>query len=107
MQVTLFDGYPDYIGRRFAFAGKGVGPSSYSQTTKDVVVLPTFQNYIDAIVASNTVSGTYQLRAKPSVASVRATWVFTWIVTATGLEVANGVNLSAETVIVHGFGGRY
>lgn len=107
MTLTMFSGYPDKIGKRFAFTANAVGPTSYSQTTKDVVTLPGYQNYIDSIHASLTVSGTYLLRAQPSLAGARAAWKFTWVVVATGVEVAGATNLSAEKVIVSGFGGQY
>lgn len=107
MTPVALSGYPDYVGRRFTFVGLGAGPSSYSQTTKDVVTLPGFQNYIDQMVGSTSVSGTYLVRAQPVTGGARSVWRFTWIVVATGLEVANAVNLSAEKVQVMALGGRY
>ena len=107
MNLTLLPGYPDRIGKRFAFAGSGVGPTSYSQTTKDPIALPGFQNYIDVLHGAATVSGTYTVRPIPSAAGPRATWKLTWVVIATGAEVANGVNLSAEKVQLGGLGGTY
>lgn len=107
MNLILYKGYPDRIGRRFAFAGSGVGPASYSQTTKDPVALPVFNTFIDVLHGATTVSGTYTVRALPSGAGPRASWKLAWIVVATGAEVANAVNLSAETVILGGLGGMY
>jgi hypothetical protein len=40
MQLTLLHGYPDLIGKRFAFVGYGTGPASYSRTTGDAIALP-------------------------------------------------------------------
>jgi hypothetical protein len=107
MNLVLLKGYPDKIGRRQAFVGTGVGPASYSQTTRDVVNIPQFQNYIDVLHGAVTVSGTYTVQAIPSSVGPRATWKLRWIVFATGAEVANGVNLSAESVVLGGLGGTY
>lgn len=108
MNVTLLHGYPDYVGKRFIWAGYGIGPSSYSQTTGDAFVVPGFQYQIDTVQSGGlSVSGTYFVRAKPSLGGARATWVLKWYVTSTNAEVANAVDLSAETVQFGGFGGRY
>lgn len=107
MIFNLNPGYPDRMGKRFAFVGSGVGPTSYSQTTKDPIALPGYQNYIDSMTGASTVSGTYIVRPIPSAIGPRGTWKLTWIVTATGAEVANAVNLSAEKVVLSGFGGVY
>jgi hypothetical protein len=107
MVITLFKGYPDRIGKRYAFAGVGSGPSSYSQTTKDPVSVPVFNTYIDVLHGGVTVSGTYIVRAVPSVGGVRATWKLTWVTASSGTEVSGGVDLSAERIILGGFGGMY
>lgn len=107
MNLNLYHGYPDLIGKRFAFAGYGVGPTSYSQTTKDPLSIPPYQNYIDVVHGGITVSGTYTVQAMPSGQGPRQTWKLRWVVFATGVEVANGINLSGETVILGGLGGRY
>lgn len=107
MQLTLLHGYPDLIGKRYAFVGYGTGPASYSRTTGDAIALPSFQNYIDAINGATSVSGTYEVRAVPSIVGPRATWALHWYVIATGAEVANAVDLSAEKVQLSGFGGTY
>ena len=107
MNLTLLKGYPDNIGRRKAFVGSGAGPTSYSQTTKDVLNMPLFGNYFDVVTGAATVSGTYIVRPIPSAASARATWKLTWVVVATGAEVANGIDLSAERVLLSGFMGQY
>ncbi len=107
MNLVLLKGYPDKIGRRQAFVGTGIGPKSYSQTTRDPVLLPQFQNYIDVLHGGITVSGTYTVQAIPSAAGPRATWKLRWIVFATGAEVANAVDLSAESVVLGGLSGQY
>ena len=108
MQVTLLHGYPDYIGKRLAWAGYGNGPASYVQSTGDPIVIPRFQNYIDTVNGSvQSVSGTYTVVARPSGVGPRRTWALHWFVTSTGAEVANAVNLSAEQVQIGGFGGVY
>lgn len=107
MQVTLLHGYPDYIGKRFAWAGYGNGPKSYV-TGGDPVTLPGFQNYIDIVFASGfSLSKLYNVDPVNSANGQRATWKMIWVVFSTGLEVANGVDLSAETVQIGGFGGTY
>jgi hypothetical protein len=114
MQFTLQHGYPDYVGRRFLFCGSGKGPASYvntgtQSTSGDPLALPRFDNYIDAITTggNQSVSGTYYYHAQSSGPGPRATWVLRYFVTSTNAEVANGVNLSAETFVVGGFGGDY
>lgn len=111
--LSLFHGYPDYVGKRFTFAGNYVGPTSYTNTsniatTGDPFQLPGFQNYIDALdFSSVSVSGTYLVRFRPSGAGPRATWKAVWYTISSGTEVTNATNLSAETVIVKGLGGVY
>ena len=107
MILNLLHGYPDNIGRRFAYAGWGLGPTSYSQTTADPIQLPGYQNYIDSMQVSPSVSGTFYARAIPSGKGPRATWKIKYYVAATNAEVANAVNLSAEVFNVSGFGGVY
>ncbi len=109
MTLTYLPGYPDRIGKRFAFVGTGNGPAAYV-TGGDTVTLPSFQNYIDAILSSSiaTVSGTYTVRAIPSVGGKRATWKLKWYTTAAPqTEVSANTNLSAEVLVVAGFGGMY
>ena len=107
MSFTMQKGYPDYIGKRYAFCGNNVGPSSYLRSTGDALDDGQFQGQIDAVFVSESVSGTYFVRARPSAAGPRATWALHWYVVSGGAEVADAVDLSAETVIVAGFGGRY
>jgi len=109
MQVTLLKGYPDRVGKRFVWAGFGTGPSSYA-TGGDSVDLGLFQNYIDSIDSSGilTVSGTYIVRAIPSLGGPRATWKLKWYAASSPqTEVTAATNLSAETVMISGKGGVY
>lgn len=107
MQLTLLKGYPDEIGKRFAFVGFGNGPKPYV-TGGDPVVLPGFQNYIDLLMSGGfAVSGTYYVDAIQVGVGARQVWKLIWTVSATDAEVANGVDLSAEKIQVGGFGGVY
>lgn len=107
MNLTIQQGYPDNIGRKEAFVGYGTGPASYSQTTGDPLAQFAFQKFYDAVDTAVSVSGTYYARAVPDGAGPRQNWKLKWYVTATNAEVANGVNLSAETMTVFGFCSRY
>lgn len=107
MQLTLLHGYPDYMGKRFAFVGSGKGPAAYV-TGGDPVTLPGYKNYIDLLMSGGfSVSGTYYVDAIQVGVGARQTWKLVWTVTATDAEVGNGVNLSAESIQVGGFGGDY
>jgi hypothetical protein len=108
MQVTLFHGYPDKIGRRSAWCGTGTGPTSYTggSAPTDQVLVGPYQFYIDAITEiSISVSGNYYAIAQPSLAGVRAVWYLRYFTASTGAEVSNSTNLSAEKFIISGFGG--
>jgi hypothetical protein len=112
MQITFLKGYPDYVGKRFIWAGSGSGPASYvntgtNGTSGDPLIFPRFQNYIDTANGDFTVSGTYYVHAQQASVAGRPAWRLRWYVSATNAEVANGVNLSAEQLIVGGFGGVY
>lgn len=111
MQLTFLKGYPDYVGKRFVFVGFGNGPASYVQITNtgggDPIVLPRYDNYIDFIGGAESVSRTYLLRMVPVAVGNRPTFRIQWVVISTGVEVAAGVNLSAEQAQLAGFGGVY
>ena len=106
--IALFKGYPDYIGKRLAFAGSYTGPKSYV-TGGDPIQLPGFQNYIDSIDGARaSVSGTYVVTPIPSVAGPRATWKLKWSTyAAPQTEVAAATDLSGESFIISGLGGVY
>jgi hypothetical protein len=108
MNVTLFHGYPDRVGKRSIWVGSGNGPASYvgGSAPTDQIIINQFQFYIDAITEiSVSVSGTYYAIAQPSVAGVRANWFLRYYTASTGAEVSNATNLSAEKFIISGFGG--
>lgn len=107
--ISLFKGYPDRIGKRFAWCGSYAGPASYV-SGGDPVQLPTFDNFIDSIESNGnlSVSGTYVVRAIPSAAGARATWKLKWYTAAAPqTEVSAATNLSAESFILSGLGGTY
>jgi hypothetical protein len=111
MQITFLKGYPDYVGKRFVFVAYGSGPASYVQVTAtgggDPLVLPVYGAYLDFVGGATSVSRTYTLRPVPVAVGNRPSYRLQWIVVATGLEVAGGVNLSAESAQIGGFGGVY
>ena len=116
MQLTFLHGYPDYIGKRFAFCGFGKGPKSYAVKTGsastaegggDVVQIPRFQNYFDIIFPAMSLSGTYLVYPYPVASGPRQTWSLKWVTASTGAEVSAATDLSAETVQLGGFGGVY
>lgn len=113
MVLTLNHGYPDYIGKRFAFCGYGTGPTSYAGGTLggDTVTLPGFGNYIDDISGvSVSVSGNYiAIPTNGGVGARQKNLVryFAFSATGIGAEVSNTTNLSAEKFVLSGFGGVY
>jgi hypothetical protein len=95
------------IGQRKLFVFPSVGPTSYSQTTGDVVVAPVGV-YIDYIAPTMSVSKTYEVRFFPSaVNTTRATWTAKWYVISSGAEVGNAVNLSGESIQTLAVGGEF
>lgn len=113
MKLTFLHGYPDLIGKRYAFCGTGTGPTSYVQKTSspsgggDIVQAPRFQNYFDVIFPAMSLSGTYVVYPYPVGSGARQTWALKWVTISTGAEVTAATNLSAETVQLAGFGGNY
>jgi len=100
--------YPEFVGRRALIVGSATGPSSYSQTTGDVVSLTLLNYYIDAIAGVvQTVSGTYFVRFRPAGTGPRQAWSAHWYVTSSGAEVGNATNLSAESIQVGAFVGQF
>lgn len=106
MQVNLIPGYPDRIGKRFAWAGFVTGPTSYNPVTGDLLTLPGFQNYIDSCSFGFDSNRLFMVIAIPNAAGKRPTWVLHWY-NIFGVEVLAGVNLSAVQVQLFGFGGTY
>jgi hypothetical protein len=109
MILTMFNGYPDFIGYRQSFCGSGAGPASYSQTTGDPLTLSNNRRFIDDVASGwkLSLSGNYYVRPWVQVAGERQAWTLLWYVTATNVQVANGINLAAETVVLSGFCGQF
>jgi hypothetical protein len=100
--------YPEFVGRRAIIVGSGAGPVSYSQATGDPVSLTLPNFYVDAIPGGvQSVSGNYWVQPRPSGVGARQTWALHWFVTSTGAEVANAINLSAESVQLGAFVGQF
>lgn len=96
MQLTLLKGYPDYVGKRFMWAGYGNGPSSYVFGVGDPIVLPRYENYIDSAFPAMSVSGNYIVQPQPTGVGTRQTWNVRWLYTqAQGLGVDGVVIASA------------
>lgn len=107
MDITLYQGYPDRVGRRFIWAGYG-SPGTYA-TGGVSIVLPGFELYIDSVDSSGilSLSGNYWGQAIPSAKGPRATWKFI-IYSAGGFtQVPDKTNLAAETFVLSGKGGTY
>jgi hypothetical protein len=107
MILQFFNGYPDFIGYRQAFAGSGTGPASYV-TGGDPVTLQNPRRFIDVFFGGAlTLSGTYYVLPIPAAAEERTTWKAVWRVTSTNAEVGAAVDLSGETVVLGGFCGQF
>jgi hypothetical protein len=65
VDITLNQGYPDRVGRRYIFCGSSVGPTSYT-TGGESLNLGQFNNYIDVVIPALSVSGTYILYGIPT-----------------------------------------
>lgn len=108
MQLTLLLGYPDYIGKRMALCGYGIGPASYV-STGDPVYFARYNNYIDILFPSQSVSGTYLVTPIPSSYGARATWSVLWTAVAgkvASLAIATaGSGQTPGTYIVAATGG--
>ena len=107
MQITLFPGYPDLMGRRQAFVGYGAAPTTYSSSVGDQIVIPGYEKYIDCILEIPLDStGTAYGVAKPSFAGPRATWNIIYY-TAAGALVTTASQLAGLNFVVSGFFGEY
>lgn len=73
MLIAYFHGYPDRIGRRFAYVGAGT-PGATAPTAGDPVSLPSYNNYIDSLTVGLSISGAFQGRGNASAAAARANW---------------------------------
>lgn len=108
MQLTFLHGYPDYVGKRFIWAGYGNGPASYVPTG-DQLFFPRYDNYIDTVSGSTSISGNYTVRAQPSSYGARASWFLLWAGVAGGvasLAIAGaGTGQTPGTYLVPATGG--
>lgn len=112
MQITFLKGYPDYIGKRYAWAGFGNGPSSYAPATGDPVFFPRYDNYVDAIPDCSSQSGNYTLKFVPSLVGARAAWSAFWyysgrqgVLSVVQLAAGVGMTVGSYTVAATGGGG--
>jgi hypothetical protein len=106
VDVTLNQGYPDKVGRRYIFCGSSAGPTSYT-TGGETLNIGQFNNYVDVVFPALSVSGTYILYGIPSAIGPRATWKAYIVTASTGAQVSALTNLSAEKFVVAGYGGQY
>lgn len=108
MQLTLLHGYPDRVGRRAIFVGFGHGPTSYvgGNSPTDLVIVPVFQFYIDAIPPAVSSDGFYEVRFQPAGYGPRIAWHARYFSQGSG-EAANGTDLSASIFQISGYGGFY
>lgn len=108
MQLTLFHGYPDYVGKRFIYLGSGKGPATYV-TSGDPIVLPRYNNYIDNIIDAVTIGGAYAIKGIPLGLGPRANWVLQWsgvLGTVASLAIAGaGSAQTPGTYLVSATGG--
>lgn len=106
MQLTLFPGYPDLMGRRMAFVGYGPAPTTYSNnatTGGDTLFVPGYDSYIDCVLEIPLdPTGTAFGVAQPSIAGPRATWKIFYY-TAAGAQVTTASQLTGLNFIVSGF----
>lgn len=98
------------VGQRKLYCVYGNGPSSYSQTTGDVIRLgPGI--YIDDVLDNLrlSVSGNYFVVPQADAGgTTRANWHWHWFTGGTAFtEVNNGVDLSAEVVQFTVLGGEF
>lgn len=100
----------NYTGPASYFNGGGAGNlngeiiDSIGGLTQIAAANTPLRN-IDAIIPSNSVSGTFRVEPEPSAVGPVKRWFMRWFVIATAVEVANAFNLSAETVILTIIGG--
>jgi hypothetical protein len=114
MQPKLLHGYPDLVGKREIFCFNVKGPKPYVNTATfatsgDPVPVNAlgYQDYIDVIFSAVSISGTYIVRGVPTTVGPRPSWNLHWYTESSGTEVSNGTDLSAESVQIGGFCGKY
>ena len=95
-------------GGRFTRQNRGVvvGPTSYANPGGQAIYSKSFGlRGFQHIACSMSVSGTYYGMWQPASTNPGNTDHIHWFVTATGVEVGNGINLSAESLVVFVQGG--
>lgn len=109
MQLTLLKGYPDLIGRRQAICGYGTGPAVYNSTTGDIVTIPGYERYIDALFGGVLdTTGAIIAYARPSGSGARQTWALFYATASSGAALANSSTAAAGlTFQIGGFVGEY
>ena len=119
-KLTKWPGSRDVWGGHGVFLANYKGSSSYVNSATfatsgdlidaiggltEVASANTPLRTIDFIPPSLAISGTYLIRYAPTAAEPVKRWLAHWYVIATGAEVANGVDLSAEKAIILIIGG--
>ena len=107
MQLTFLQGYPDYVGKRFIFAGYGNGPASYV-AAGDPITLPRYNNYIDVVFSALTVGGAFEVKALPQSYGERAPFTLLWSgvagTIASAAQTTPGVGMTTGTYIANATG---
>ena len=103
-----FPGWPISIGGAFSMGmspNGHAGPASYNSTTGEILSAAEFGfKYFQRLDGGRTSDGLYDLKPINQVSGPSATVVVRWYVVATGVEVANAVNLSASAAALLAFG---
>ena len=103
--ATQTQGLLDTFGGKNADWIDWQGPTSYVNGTGELMTPSAFGSYNELLWAnaSGSQSGNYYGVCFP-VNSGYTQWYLRWFVVATGVEVANAVNLSAEKLKAFGIG---
>lgn len=112
MGNKAINGYVDVIGKHGLWIGEHTGPASYTAwaapaTGGDVIKAPQFGlRSIDFVSPAGVdTSGIYNVRPQCTGTGSRQSWVLIWYTTATGVQVAQGTNLSGITIRLKIYGG--
>jgi hypothetical protein len=111
MNVSYVQGQSVEYGELKPCLLTGSGPTSYNQSTGDLVSNPAAGDYLAYLDGATTKSGTYTLVAVPAAVNqfragalspTQSGWKYIWYTTAGFTLVANATNLSAEVIQVMG-----
>ena len=105
--TTLLTGYPTSVANKRLAVADHTGPASYPTGGETLPATDMHMSGFDWVrVAQYTMSGTYQcVPLYPALAhGCTPTVKLAWYVVATGLEVANATNLSAEHIRLEAIG---